>query len=71
MTLCANYHAILLPYSLNDMPLSRALFRTCPMASNKVAKDAEKQSSVNIFVYNCLYHSQNKMIWVFTQYKKK
>ena len=32
-----NHNKITIPYSLKDIPLSRALFLTCPMAKSRVA----------------------------------
>ena len=40
------YNEVNIPYSLKDIPLSRALFLTCPMASSKVAN---KQNTVLLF----------------------
>ena len=31
------HNKVTIPYSLKDIPLSRALFLTCPMASSRVA----------------------------------
>lgn len=45
-----NYNKVTIPYSLKDIPLSLALFLTCPIASSRVAIKKTTFKCINFLV---------------------